>query len=94
MQKDDQGYYVPGYRFAPNCGEGFSDFKIRSCPIANANRMATVIQAYQRSKRDLCKISDYYPHPSCALIDACDILDTHTEALKIRQQEERLKNGN
>jgi len=96
-QIDNLGLWVPGYRVAPDCGEDFSDSKIRSCPVAGANKMAPIIRAYQRHRAGLYKIKDQYPKPSCALLEAVDVLHSTTEEAQIRAHErmlEKVKHGN
>jgi hypothetical protein len=66
-QRDERGLFVPGYRVAPDCGEDFSDLEIRSCPVAGANRMAPIINAYNRHRSGLFNLSLSYPSPSCAV---------------------------
>lgn len=82
---------MPGYRVAPDCGEEFSDYKIRSCPVASANRMASIIRAYQRHRAGLYEIKAQYPNPTCALLEAIDVLHSHTEDAHIRAHEKIMK---
>jgi uncharacterized membrane protein YgaE (UPF0421/DUF939 family) len=82
---------VPGYRVAPDCGEGFSDLEIRSCPVAGANKMASLISAYHRHRAGLYSISESFPRPSCAVIEAIDILHNNTESAHYREQERAMK---
>ena len=79
-QRDERGLYVPGYRVAPDSGEEFSDMLVRSCPVAGANRLASIISAYQRHRSGLYSIHTSHPSPSCALVEAVDVLHYHTEA--------------
>lgn len=90
-QEDEQGLYVMGYRVAPDCGEAFSDLKIRSCPVASANKMASLISAYHRHRAGLYNISETYPKPTCAVVEAIDILHNNTESAHYRAQERALK---
>jgi len=55
---------MPGYRIAPNSGEAYSDLEIRSCPIADMNRVASIITNYNRIKTGLIEMKDIYPHPT------------------------------
>lgn len=83
---------MPGYRVAPDCGEAFSEAKIRSCPVADANRAASIINAYSRHRHGLATIRDTFPSPSCAVIEAVDVLHNTTEEMLIRVRE-RASNG-
>lgn len=91
-QVDEVGRYVPGYRVAPDCGEAFSEAKIRSCPVADANRAASIINAYSRHRNGLATIRDTFPAPSCAVIEAVDVLHNTTEEMLLRVRE-RASNG-
>lgn len=82
---------MAGYRVAPNCGAGYSDLKVRSCPIADMNRMASIIEAYHRHRQGLSSIPSSYPRPTCAIIEALDVLHANTEELKLRQQQQALQ---
>ena len=90
-QRDERGLFVPGYRVAPDCGEEFSDLEIRSCPVAGANRMAPIINAYNRHRSGLFNLSLSYPKPSCAVVEAMDILHINRESAHYRAQERALK---
>ena len=90
-QRDERGLFVPGYRVAPDCGEEFSDLEIRSCPVAGANRMAPIINAYNRHRSGLFNLSLSYPQPSCAVVEAMDILHNNRESAHYRAQERALK---
>jgi hypothetical protein len=90
-QKDEQGLFIAGYRIAPDCGEAFSELKVRTCPIAQANKLASIIQAYQRHRAGLAKIIHTYPNPSCALLEAVDVLHSNTEEAQYRAQERAMK---
>lgn len=78
---------MPGYRVAPDCGDDFSDAKIRACPVASVNQMAPLILAYRRHKSGLFPLSTTYNNPSCAVIEAFDVLDYNQEQAKIRASE-------
>ena len=90
-QRDERGLFVPGYRVAPDCGEDFSDLEIRSCPVAGANKMAPIINAYNRHRAGLFNLSLSYPSPSCAVVEAFDILHYNRESAQYRAQERALK---
>lgn len=90
-QRDKRGLFVPGYRVAPDCGEEFSDLEIRSCPVAGANKMAPIINAYNRHRSGLFNLSLSYPKPSCAVVEAMDILHNNRESAHYRAQERALK---
>jgi hypothetical protein len=90
-QRDEQGLYVPGYRVAPDCGESFSDQKVRSCPVAGANKMASIISAYHRHNEGLFKLDQSYPRPSCAIIEAVDVLHSNRSEAQYRAQERAMK---
>ena len=64
---------MPGYRIAPDSGESFSELKVRSCPVALANRVAPIVQAYRRHRAGLFDLCRAYPQPSCAIVEAIDI---------------------
>lgn len=82
---------MPGYRLAPNCGSDFADAKIRRCPIADANRLASIITVYHRHRQGLGKIETSYPRPTCAIIEALDVLHSATEEMIARQREQALQ---
>ena len=90
-QRDERGLFVPGYRVAPDCGEEFSDLEIRSCPVAGANKLAPIINAYNRHRSGLFNLSLSYPKPSCAVVEAMDILHNNRESAHYRAQERALK---
>jgi len=90
-QRDERGLFVAGYRVAPDCGEEFSDLEIRSCPVAGANKMAPIINAYNRHRSGLFNLSLSYPSPSCAVVEAMDILHNNRESAHYRAQERALK---
>lgn len=68
-----------GYRVAPDSGESFSELKIRSCPVADVNRLSPVISIYNRLKQGLVSLTEIIPRPSCALIEALDIMTTNAD---------------
>lgn len=93
--KDDQGVYMPGYRIAPNSGEEYSDLKIRSCPIADMNRLALIISSYNRIKGGLISFADTYPHSTIAIIESIEILDYNHEQARLRLlDQQRMQDGN
>lgn len=97
LQEDEEGFFVPGYRVAPDCGEDYSDLKIRSCPVASANRLSSIIQTYHRHRAGLIQINNVYPNPTCATLEAMDVLHSNTEESVYRSQERAMKeakNGN
>jgi hypothetical protein len=83
---DDQGRYVMGYRVAPDCGD-WGEQKIRSCPVAGANRLAPLLVAYQRQRAGVCSLSDLFNAPTCAVIDLFAELHTQTELSHARMRE-------
>lgn len=90
VRKDDLGLYMPGYRIAPNSGEAYSDLKIRSCPIADMNRVASIVTNYGRIKSGLIKIDDIYPRPTCAIIESLEIIEYNQTQMTARQHEQAL----
>lgn len=76
-----------GYRVAPDSGANFSELKIRSCPVADVNRLAPIIQIYNRLKSGLIRLVDLYPRPSCALIETIDIIHSSVEEAQQRAAE-------
>lgn len=90
-EQDESGLFMMGYRVAPDSGDSYSDYKIRSCPVAGANRMASLVQAYQRHKAGLLPISQSYPTPSCALIEAIEILHYNAEESQYRTNQQMMR---
>lgn len=88
---DDQGVYVMGYRIAPDSGEAFSELEVRRCPVALSNQVAPIVVAYRRHRAGLYHIDKSYPSPSCALVEAIDILHYSTEEAHYRAQERAMK---
>jgi len=86
-QEDEAGLYVDGFRVCPDSGEEFAELKIRSCPVASANKMAAVIVSYRRHRSGIYPIEKAYPQPTCAIIEAMETLHHNTEAAQIRAQE-------
>lgn len=90
-QVDEAGRFIPGYRVAPDSGASFSDLQIRSCPVADANRLASVVHAYSRHRAGLASLSVQFPQPSCAIVEAFDVLHSATEDMIARQREQAMK---
>lgn len=86
--QDSEGVYVPGYRVAPNCGEAYSDLKIRSCPISDMNRLSSVLSNYNRIKNELISLKDAYPNPTIAIIESIEILNYNYSEMIARQNEQ------
>lgn len=96
LEEDDEGYYMMGFRIAPDSDESYSELKIRTCPVAVANKCSSLINAYNRHKQGLFDLKETYPNPSIALIEAFDILDYNHKLLENRihkRQLEEMKNG-
>ena len=91
--QDEEGIYVPGYRIAPNSGESYSDLKIRSCPISDMNRLASIISNYNRIKKGILQFSEVYPNPSIAIIESIETLDYNYDEMIHRQHEQALKDS-
>lgn len=83
--------YVMGYRVAPDCGDQYSDYKIRSCPIAGANKLASIIEAYQRHKIGIMPISSVYKNPTCAIVESLEILHYNSEEAQHRASERTMR---
>ena len=92
-QEDEEGRFVPGYRVAPDCGAGFSDLKIRSCPVADMNRLSPIVSAYNLHKSGLVDLKTIYKNPSIALIDCLNVIQSNQDEAQSRDLE-KLKNGN
>ena len=92
--EDDAGVYIPGYRVAPNSGDEYSDLKIRSCPIADMNRLTMIITNYNRVKKGLLTFSDIYKNPTCAIIESFEILDYNHNQMILRDHEQSIKGVN
>lgn len=90
-QSDEQGLYMMGYRVAPDCGEEYSDYKIRSCPVADSNKAAPIVQAYYRHKADIFPIAQSYPKPTCAIVEALEILNYNHDEAQYRAQQIAIK---
>tara|TARA_R100000278_G_C5471440_1_gene164646 strand:- start:1522 stop:1884 length:363 start_codon:yes stop_codon:yes gene_type:complete len=88
---DEEGRFIYGYRVAPNCGEGYSDLKVRSCPVASMNKMASIITAFNRHQSGLIRLTETFPNPSCAILECFDILNTNTMEMQHRSHEQQMK---
>ena len=53
--------------------------------------MAPIINAYNRHRSGLFNLSLSYPKPSCAVVEAMDILHINRESAHYRAQERALK---
>ena len=73
-QVDEVGLYVPAYRIAPDCGDGWSEERFRRCPVASVNQMSTVIKYYHLHSAKIINISDVIKNPTPALLDALYVL--------------------
>jgi len=91
VQEDEEGRFIEGFRVCPDSGEDFSDLKIRSCPVAGANRMASIIVSYRRHQSGLLSIEQAYPKPTCAIIEAFETLHINSESAQIRAQERAMR---
>jgi len=91
LEEDKTGFFIPGYRVAPNCGVFYSDLKIRSCPIASMNKLAPIVTAYHRHRKGLFKLSESFKNPSCAIVESYDILESNTNEMIQRSQEQQMK---
>lgn len=80
-----------GYRVAPDCGDQYSDYKIRSCPVAGANRLASIIEAYQRHRAGILPISSTYPNPTCAIVESLEILHYNADDAQHRASERTMR---
>jgi hypothetical protein len=96
LDQDELGFFIPGYRVAPNCNAEYADLKIRSCPVALSNLIAPITQAYFRQVNGLFNLKDVYPSPSCAIVEAIDLLHYHYQELKNKIAQDAIedrKNG-
>jgi hypothetical protein len=91
LEEDEVGLYMPGYRIAPGSGENYSELKVRSCPVALANLIAPVVSSYNKHKKGILTLKDMYDNPSCAIVDAFELLDYEYESLKIFNHSQALK---
>lgn len=91
-QTDEKGRFVPGYRVAPDSGESFSELKIRSCPVADMNRLSPIVSAYNLHKRGLLDLKTIYKNPTIAIIDCLNVIQSNSEEAQARDLE-ALKDG-
>lgn len=91
LDEDEQGFFIPAYRVAPNCSAEYSDLKIRSCPVASANLIAPIAQNYFRHINGLFDLKNAYPSPSCAIVEAIDLLHHHYTDLKNKLTQEQIE---
>lgn len=59
--------------------------------MADQNRMASIIEAYHRHRQGLSSLAASYPRPTCAIIEALDVLHHNTEEMMLRQREQALQ---
>jgi len=96
LDEDEEGLFVPGFRIAPDSDEAFSELKIRTCPVADSNKCASIVEAYHRHKSGFFDLSKTFPTPSLAVLEAFDILELHYKLLENRLHQRRIeeiKNG-
>jgi hypothetical protein len=86
LEEDDTGLYIPGYRVVPGSNENYSDQKIRSCPVALANLVSPVVSSFHKHKKGIITLKDMYENPSCAVVDAFEMLEYEYESLKLFNQ--------
>lgn len=97
LDEDDDGFFVMGYRVAPDCGDDFAEEKIRRCPVALANRVSPITEAFFRHKAGNFSLEKFYPNPTIALLQGVDVLEYNQRALERKLHEKHLqemKNGN
>ena len=83
-----------GYRVAPDSGESFSDLKIRSCPVADVNRLSPIVNAFNLHKNGVLDLKQIYNKPTIALIDCLNMLQsTIDEAQASDIERMRSRNG-
>ena len=86
LEEDDTGLYIPGYRVVPGSNENYSDQKIRSCPVALANLVSPIVSSFHKHKKGIITLKDMYENPSCAVVDAFEMLEYEYESLKLFNQ--------
>ncbi len=91
VEEDEEGLYVPGYRIAPGSDESYSELKIRSCPVANANIASPIVNAYYRHEKGILSLKDSYPNPTCAIVEAFDYLSYANQTLKNHLQKQAME---
>jgi hypothetical protein len=98
LETDDDGsVFVMGYRVAPDCGGSFAEEKIRRCPVALANKVSPIVEAYYRHKNGVLSLEKSYPNPTIALLQGIDVLEYNYKSLERKLHErhlEEIKNGN
>lgn len=83
-----------GYRVAPDSGESFSDLKIRSCPVADVNRLSPIVNAFNLHKNGVLDLKQIYNKPTIALIDCLNMLQSTIDEAQARDVERmRSRNG-
>ena len=83
-----------GYRVAPDSGESFSDLKIRSCPVADVNRLSPIVNAFNLHKNGVLDLKQIYNKPTIALIDCLNMLQSTIDEAQARDIERmRSRNG-
>lgn len=93
-RKDSNGkIYINGYRVAPNSGADYSELELYSCPVASMNQIAPIVQSYNRIKAGLVSIKDIYPSPTCAIIEAFEIIQYNHNEMIARQHEQQMKDN-
>ena len=58
------------------------------------NRLAPIITAYHRHRKGILNLNQSFKSPSCAIVEAYDILDVNTEEMIRRSQEQKMKEFN
>jgi hypothetical protein len=94
LDEDEQGLFIPAYRVAPDSDDAFSELKIRSCPVALANLATPIVNAFFSHVNGLFDIKTSYPSPSCAIVEAVDLLYYHHQLLKNRLHERQMSELN
>jgi hypothetical protein len=94
VEEDEQGLFIMGYRVAPDSGESFSDLKIRSCPVADVNRLSPIVNAFNLHKNGVLDLKQIYNKPTIALIDCLNMLQSTIDEAQARDIERmRSRNG-
>lgn len=55
------------------------------------NRLASVIAAFNRHQSGLLRLTETFKNPSCAIVEAFDILNQNTLEMQRRSHEQKLK---
>ena len=58
------------------------------------NRLAPIITAYHRHRKGLLSLTESFKKPTCAIVEAYDILENNTDEMIRRSQEQKLKEMN